>query len=101
MKKHLGIRLLSIALVTVLLCGYTAPLASASSGGDSVDLRFTPLEENDQESSVMAEAVAEEIEETPDYADTDMVRVSIVLDGQSTLEAGYPAQDHCGEPLPP
>ena len=93
MKKHLGIRLLSIALVTVLLCGYTAPLASASSGGDSVDLRFTPLEENDQESSVMAEAVAEEIEETPDYADTDMVRVSIVLDGQSTLEAGYPAQD--------
>ena len=59
---------------------------------DVQSLRFTQVEVNEQEASTMQQATAVEVDEGADYADTDLVRVSIVLDKPSTLEAGFPSE---------
>lgn len=83
MKKHFTTRLLSILLAVALIAGFAVP-ASAASGvqWEKVD--------NSAVSANLPNQAAETGTEAPStYKDTDMVRVSIVLEDKSTVEAGY------------
>ena len=78
-KKKLPIRLLSLLLAVVLVLGCCPTVKAADSGS----LDFTRLESSDVSMSTIEEPVSEE---AAAYQDTDLVRVSIVLNKQSTLE---------------
>lgn len=91
MRTKVTFRLLSLALSVILLLG-CFPLVMAIERSDVQSLRFTQVEVNEQEASTMQQATAVEVDEGADYADTDLVRVSIVLDKPSTLEAGFPSE---------
>lgn len=78
-------RLLSLLLVIMLLCSLTLPVMAdnSTSGGltwekvDNDSVKTEPINKADDDST------------DPEYADTDIVRVSIVLDKASTVSAGY------------
>lgn len=88
MKKHLSARFLSLMLVVALLAGFAVPVGATS--GSKVT--FTQVD-NDSVTASLREEIPENAPEEPAYADTDMVRVSIVLEDKSTIEAGYSVQD--------
>ena len=92
MKKHCGKRLVALVLALVLCLGLAAP-AGAVSASDETGVQIERIDN----SAVTASAESQGTEllresETPAYADTDSVRVSIVLEGASTLEKGYSTQ---------
>ena len=85
MKMRLPIRLLSLMLAAALLLGIAAPVGAVQSGSkvtftqvDNSMVSVSPLEGEDGEPINMTE-----------YIDTDVVRVSIFLEGESTVMAGY------------
>ncbi|MFR8334449.1 MAG: hypothetical protein ACLU9S_20585 [Oscillospiraceae bacterium] len=91
MKKHQFMRMLSLMLAAILCLGVVAPAgASAPTGG--TQLEFTQVD-NRVVSARIAQNAFSQPEEEPSYLPTDLVRVSILLDGKSTLEAGYPTGD--------
>ena len=90
MKKHLSTRLLSWLLVISMLLGNMIPAASAQSAG-AQELSFRRVDASILTEQTTDEVPAEEADAVG-HADTDIVRVSIVLESQSTLEAGFPAQ---------
>ena len=93
MKKHLSTRLLSLLLIVAMLAGYAAPVQAAGhdhAAESSEALSFTKLE-NSSALELLNEA--DETEEAPLYADTELVRVSIVLDEKSTLEKGFSTEN--------
>ncbi len=88
-KTNLRKRLLCALLVIGLLAGLAVPVSAAY----GVHTTFTQIDN----SAVTAKAPGREPVE-PDiaeesYADSDMVRVSIVLEKAGTIEAGYAAMD--------
>ncbi len=87
-KMHFPIRLLSLMLVLALLWGLSAPMGAT--GADGAALSFVQVD-NSAVSASLLEQKAETHAESS-YASTDMVRVSIVLEKQSVLEAGFPAE---------
>ena len=83
MKKHVLKRLLSLMLVVALCAGFAIP---AGTTGSSNKVTF---EKVDNDAVSVAPVERQEVEETEDpapYADTETVRVSIVLEGKSTIE---------------
>lgn len=93
MKKHLSTRLLSLLLIVAMLAGYAVPVQAVAhdhAAESSETLSFTKLE-NSSDLELLNEA--EDTEEAPPYADTEMVRVSIVLDEKSTLEKGFSTEN--------
>ncbi len=86
MTKNLFVRLLSLLLVTAMLAGFAVP-ANATGTDGSLTWKQTDL------STVTADRLLGAADEAPDadnlYADTDIVRVSIVLETPSTLDAGF------------
>ena len=84
MKMQVTKRLLSLLLAVALLAGFAVPLRAA--GGD--DVAFTKVDNGTVSASLLPEPVEDAAEE-PQYADTDVVRVSIMLEKASTLEAGF------------
>ncbi len=82
MKNHLLKRVLSMLLVVALLAGYYVPTAQAAPTG-------LTWKESDQEVRIdLTDREAEfHVEEA--HALTDIVRVSIVLEDKSTVQAGY------------
>ncbi len=84
-KMHLPSRLLSMLLVLALLCGFAAPRGAA--GSSSTGLSLTQVDNSAVSASLQEQAVEEP--EEADYADTDMVRVSIVMETASTVGAGF------------
>lgn len=88
-RKHLSTRLLSYFLALTLLLSFAAPVGAAGSGQSNVS--FTQVENSAVSASLLQEAPECEAR-TPGYRDTDTVRVSIVLEQASTLEAGYSTQ---------
>lgn len=90
-KMHARSRLLSLLLVLALLCGFAAP--ASATGAHSAGVSFTQVD-NSAVSASLLEQEAEEKQE-PGHASTDVVRVSIVLKKESTLEAGFQAE-HIG-----
>ncbi|MGN0980030.1 MAG: S8 family serine peptidase [Candidatus Avoscillospira sp.] len=96
MKKHLPKRLLSLLLALVLCVGLVAPAAAAESEENAQpQVSFEKVDN----SEVTAELVKTQrqtqdfVQDEPEYRDTDVVRVSIVLYGKSTLECGYSTED--------
>ena len=85
--KQLTKRLLSLVLVLLMLVNTTA-LAADSTAAPSQELFFTQTEGSGTPDPG-AWADADDAEGAALYADTDIVRVSIVLKKASTLEAGY------------
>ena len=85
MKKRLPTRLLSVLLVVALLTGLAAPVQAVSPKSDitftQVDnsaVSVNPLNRDDEELNTMNQ-----------YIDTDVVRVSIVMEKASTIGAGF------------
>ena len=85
MKKRLPIRLLSLLLVAALLTGLASPAAAVSNRSA---VTFEQVD-NSAVSVNPLERVEEEVHTMDEYVATDMVRVSIVLEKDSTIRAGY------------
>ena len=91
MKQKLTARLLSVLLVLSLLCGFAVPVQGAGSApADTEELSFQQVD--NAVSPETLNGVADEEAEEPAYADTDVVRVSIILEKKSTIEAGFSTQ---------
>ena len=88
MGKKFVSRLLSLVLSAALLLG-CLPAAAAVDRSGTQALRFTQTESGETQGDYLPQSQAEETEASVPYADTDLVRVSIVLKSPSTLEAGY------------
>ncbi len=89
MKKHLTKRVLSLLLVLAMLMGFSVPAGAVQSQSDLQSLSF---EQTTGFSAVRDVALTEEAQSVtnePQYAPEDVVRVSIVLSGKSTLEKGF------------
>lgn len=78
-------RLLSLLLSLTMLLSLVLP---ASAKQESESLSFHRVDASAVSTDLRTNAADETVEE-PDYADTDVVRVSIVLDGKPTIQAGY------------
>ena len=89
MKNHQFTRLLSLLLVVAMLAGLTVPVSAAGSNG-SVTFRQV---DNDTVSVDLLTQVPDQEIHTPEHLASDVVRVSIILDGRSTLEAGFSTQN--------
>ena len=92
MRKHQSKRLTALLLALVLCLGLAVPAGAASTGSNGVKIEkvdnsavSVSLTDDSQQTTLTEE-------ETPLYQDTDMVRVSIVLKGKSTLEKGFSTQ---------
>ena len=83
--KQITKRVLSLLMVIALLAGFAVPVSASGS-----NVTFTQVDNNRVSANLLSELV-----ETPEesvYADSDIVRVSIVLEGKSTIEAGFSSQ---------
>ncbi|MGN1408816.1 MAG: S8 family serine peptidase [Eubacteriales bacterium] len=87
MKKHFSIRLLSLLLVFSLFTGLLVPV---SANEKNVDLKFEKVDAAGVSTKVSESIVDEEAKDVEtngiEYADDDIVRVSIVLEDESTVE---------------
>ena len=89
MKKQFSSRLLSLLLTLTMVFGLLVPVSAANSG--STELKFEKIDEAVDsklpESKVTDEGKANDISNGEyKYADDEEVRVSIVLDGETTVE---------------
>ena len=91
MGKKMASRLLSLLLSAVMLLG-CVPAALAADHSGTQALSFTQLETGEEQQSYLPASQAADTEEDAQYADTDTVRVSIVLTEPSTMEAGFAVQ---------
>ena len=85
-RKHLSTRLLSYLLTFAMLLSFAVPVGAV--GGGESQVSFTQVDNSAVSASLLTEAVENATGE-PSYAATDLVRVSILLEQPSTLEAGY------------
>ncbi len=83
MKNKLLQRLLSAALALCLMAAWVLP-ARAADGS-----HLTKVSDDRISASLLGRDPVGKADMEPDYADTDIVRVSIVLDDAGTLDAGY------------
>ena len=82
--KKLNKRLLSLVLAICLVLSLAAPVAAAPAGKVS----FTQVD-NSAVSADLLTKVDEDINTMENYVDTDDVRVSIFLEEESTIAAGF------------
>ncbi len=85
--NRLSKRVLSLFLVVALLMGLAVPGMAAETVSTTEQLNFREVEGHGRPSNLLE--VAGEPETRITYADTDRVRVSIVLEEKSTLDAGF------------
>ena len=84
MRNHFTTRLFAMLLVFALLVGFVGPISSNAAGG----LSFSRIS-NSAVSNPLRPQQTQDRSQTPLYADDEIVRVSIVLDKQPTLHAGF------------
>ena len=89
MNEHPVTRLLSLLLVITLLAGFAVPVHGVASQSN---VTWTQVDNGEVSVELLQEADTSNCETQP-YQNSDMVRVSIVLDGQSTMKAGFSAQN--------
>lgn len=77
-------KMLSLVLVLALVLGIALPVSAT----DTEAVSFTKIG-NDAVNTDLSDRAAKSEEEAPEYSSSDIVRVSIVLEGNSTIEAGY------------
>ncbi len=98
MKQHLTKRVLSMLLVLVMLMGFAVPASAVMPQSNLQSLEF---EQTTGYSAVRDEALTEEANNVANetaFAPEEIVRVSIVLDGKSTLEKGFSTMDIANNP---
>ena len=83
--KHIEKRVLSLLVVLALLAGFVAPVRAMEAGSN---VQITKVDNDSVSANLLTEFVETE-SNTKAYSDTDVVRVSIVLEEQSTIEAGF------------
>ncbi len=88
MKKQFNKQLMSLLLVVCLLFGLAAPAAAAPSSKVS----FTKVD-NSAVSANLLTKVSDDLKGMTDYISTDMVRVSIFLEDDSTIMAGFDSEN--------
>lgn len=76
-------RMLSLLLAVAV--GLASPAGAVAS---SNTVRYQQVD-NSSVSANLLHSADQETDETPQYSDTDIVRVSIVLEKASTLDAGF------------
>lgn len=79
-------KVLSLVLALVMVLGLALP---ASAVEDTQPVGFTKID-NDAVKADLSNRVADGETDEPQYSSSDVVRVSIVLEGASTIAAGYP-----------
>ena len=89
MKMHRFKRILSLLLVAALLAGFYVPGAQAASTGLSWKETDQPVRLD-----LSRREVAEK--EEPLYQNSDVVRVSIILEDKPTIQAGFGTRDIAG-----
>lgn len=90
MKAKTFKRLLSLAMALAMLIALAIPAGAV----DDNSITFEKVDNSTVSASVSEREPIEETEEAAaPYADTDVVRVSIVLEEPSTIEAGYSTID--------
>ena len=82
--KHLNKRLLSLVLAICMVLSLAAPAAAAPAG----KVTFTQVDNSAVTAELLTKA-DDDLHTMSDYVDSDMVRVSIFLEDQSTIMAGY------------
>lgn len=94
--RHLFTRVLSMALVCVMLLGFLP--ATVAAEGESVKTNGNITWEKTDEiyKQDLSDRLAEEVENLSEYKDTDVVRVSIILKAASTLAKGFKAENISG-----
>ena len=85
MKKELFMRAISLMLAAILCMGLLAPASTAVPAEGTTRLEFTQVD-NGAVSAPITPAEFTQAEDASPYQATDVVRVSILLDGKSTLE---------------
>ena len=86
-SNNVAKRLLSVFLVLCMVCAWVLP-ASAQQSGISV----TQVS-NDRVSANLFGKDPVQLEDEPQYADHDIVRVSIFMDKAGVIDAGFAVQD--------
>ena len=84
MKKHLNTRLLSLVLAICMVLSLAAPVAAAPNG----EVTFTKVSNNAVSADLLTKVGLDDLEMDA-YVDSDMVRVSIFLEEDSTIGAGF------------
>ena len=84
MKKHLNTRLLSLVLAICMVMSLAAPVAATPNR----KVNFTQVS-NSAVTADLLTKVSGELHDMTSYVDTDMVRVSIFLEENSTIGAGF------------
>lgn len=87
MKKHLSKRLIALLLAVVLCVALIAPVGASETSSKSVS--FEKVSNDVVSASLDSSRSVQETAEAVAYEDSDTVRVSIILDKESTLEKGY------------
>jgi len=82
---------MSLLLVFAMVLSFTATAYAEPKSGGKTGVTFEKVD-NSAVADAFQRAVAGTVEENPEYADGDVVRVSIVLNDVSTLEKGYSTQ---------
>ncbi|MBE6945440.1 MAG: hypothetical protein E7459_05055, partial [Ruminococcaceae bacterium] len=86
MQKHLTKRALSLLLALAMVLSFAVP--AQATAGNHTEVHFEQVD-NSLVSANMLTGREETIVEEQPYADTDLVRVSIFLEQNSTVEAGF------------
>ena len=89
-NKGLLRRVLAIALTVAMLAGFAIP--AGATGADNVLVPEVQKVDNSDVSAKLPLSTVEEAEDAPLYSDNEVVRVSIVLEDESTVAAGYSTQ---------
>lgn len=96
MKKHFSKRLLSLLLAVVLCVSMAVPAGAADASDNGRTIRFEKVDNSAVSASLPTDRLVDQKNATPQYSATDKVRVSIVLEGKSTIEKGF-LLDHIAE----
>jgi len=91
MKKSLSKRMLSALLALVMLLSFAVPVQAEAE--NNTDLAFRQVDNNKVTADPLTEVAETNAETEPQYATTDVVRVSIILAEESTVQAGYSVEN--------
>ncbi len=88
MKNKMMSRLLSVILVLCMVAAWALPAAANAAG-----IEFTKVDNDRVTAGLHAQKEADVAQEEEEYSPTDIVRVSIFMEKDGTIEAGYDTQD--------
>lgn len=94
MRKHMSKRLLSLVLAVVLCLSLVLP-AAATGVSNTPKVTFEQVDNSAVSAAIPGREPVELPEIEDPYNASDMVRVSIVLEKEGTIEAGFSPRGYC------